>query len=143
MSKNIRSEHNANRKSNKNMNQYVNKSTLPKVFQISSGICGAITILFKIIGHTIITIIFGSLTVLCLFGYLVTYLIKSKADKDKDKEVKKQEHISEAVKAWKSVGQPVHYLDSLVGVSKEYKAEIYRKACLRHKLRKPKSNPYT
>jgi hypothetical protein len=123
------------------MNQYINKSTLPKVFQISGGICAGITAISKIIGHTHATIVFASLSVLCLFGYLVAYLIKSKSDQKKL--AAKQEHISEAEKAWKSVGQAVNYINGIVGVSKEYQAEIYREACLRHKLREPKSNPYT
>ncbi|WP_444905087.1 hypothetical protein ACJJIU_10360 [Microbulbifer sp. CnH-101-E] len=55
----------------------------------------------------------------------------------------KQNYIDEAVKAWKSKGQAIHYLDSLTSVTKEEKSEILVAAALRHKGREPKNNPYS
>lgn len=52
-----------------------------------------------------------------------------------------QQYIDSAVDAWKSQGTPEHYLKSL-DISIEEKANIYRAACIRHKKRKPKKNPY-
>ena len=58
-----------------------------------------------------------------------------------DSTLLKQKHIDAVVEAWKKYGTPEHYLASL-GVSNEEKAEIFRSACLRHKRREPKRNPY-
>ncbi len=54
----------------------------------------------------------------------------------------KQKYIDGAVEAWKKKGQAEHYLNSLTDISNELKAEIFRAACLRHKGREPKRNPY-
>ena len=54
----------------------------------------------------------------------------------------KQNYIDGAVEAWKKKGQAEHYLNSLTDVPNGLKAEIFRAACLRHKGREPKRNPY-
>ncbi len=54
----------------------------------------------------------------------------------------KQQYITEAVDAWKRVGQAEHYLNSLTDISDDLKADIFRSACLRHKGREPKRNPF-
>ena len=55
--------------------------------------------------------------------------------------VLKNQYIEGALEAWRRKGQPVDYLNSL-DVANETKAEIFRSACLRHKGREPKSNPF-
>lgn len=52
-----------------------------------------------------------------------------------------QRYIGAAVEEWKKKGTPVKYLDSLE-ISQEDKAKLFRRACLRHKGREPKKNPY-
>ena len=64
------------------------------------------------------------------------------AHKSDDPALLKQKYIDSAVEAWKKKGQAEHYLNSLTDISNELKAEIFRAACLRHKGREPKRNPY-
>ncbi|TBW54349.1 hypothetical protein EZI54_14670 [Marinobacter halodurans] len=56
--------------------------------------------------------------------------------------VLKNQYIEGALEAWKRKGQAVDYLNSLTNVTNETKAEIFRSACLRHKGREPKNNPF-
>ncbi|WP_138441811.1 hypothetical protein [Marinobacter alexandrii] len=56
--------------------------------------------------------------------------------------VLKNQYIEGALAAWKRKGQAVDYLNSLTDVTNETKAEILRSACLRHKGREPKNNPF-
>jgi len=52
-----------------------------------------------------------------------------------------QQYIDAAVDAWKKQGTAEHYLSSL-DIPNEEKANVFRAACLRHKKREPKRNPY-
>lgn len=52
-----------------------------------------------------------------------------------------QKYIDAAVEGWKREGTAEHYLNSLE-LPNEEKANIFRAACLRHKKREPKRNPY-
>ncbi len=50
-------------------------------------------------------------------------------------------YISAATDAWKKQGTAEHYLNSLEIPRKE-KEKIFRAACLRHKKKEPKINPF-
>lgn len=52
-----------------------------------------------------------------------------------------QQYIDASVKEWKKQGTAEHYLNSLE-IPNEEKAKIFQAACLRHKKRQPKRNPY-
>ena len=52
-----------------------------------------------------------------------------------------QQYIDAAVDAWKKQGTAEHYLNSL-DIAQEEKAKIFKAACLRHKKREPKRNPF-
>lgn len=52
-----------------------------------------------------------------------------------------QQYIDAAVESWKKQGTAEHYLNSLE-IPNDEKAKIFRAACLRHKKREPKRNPY-
>jgi hypothetical protein len=54
----------------------------------------------------------------------------------------KQNHVDAAVECWRLKGGPTRYIDSLLDSTQEEKAEIYHSACVRHKGRVPKQNPY-
>jgi len=53
----------------------------------------------------------------------------------------REQYVSAATNAWKTEGTAEHYLNSL-DIPNEEKAKIYRAACLRHKKREPKRNPF-
>ena len=55
--------------------------------------------------------------------------------------LQKQQRINAAVEAWKKQGTSEYYLKSLE-IPDEEKAQIFRAACIRHKKREPKRNPY-
>lgn len=78
--------------------------------------------------------------------------VKSKFEHDKVRPLKKsesfpqekilrEEYVSAATAAWKSEGTAEHYLRSL-DIPDEEKASIFVAACLRHKKREPKRNPF-
>lgn len=50
-------------------------------------------------------------------------------------------YVKAATDAWKKEGTAEHYLNSL-DIPREEKANIFRAACLRHKKREPKRNPF-
>lgn len=52
-----------------------------------------------------------------------------------------QQYIDSSVEAWKKQGTAEYYLNSL-DISQEEKAKIFKAACLRHKKREPKRNPF-
>lgn len=53
----------------------------------------------------------------------------------------REQYVSAATNAWKKEGTAEHYLNGLDIPNKE-KAEIFKAACLRHKKREPKRNPF-
>jgi hypothetical protein len=60
----------------------------------------------------------------------------------RDEALTMQQYIDAAVEAWRVKGTAVPYVDSLVGVTRDQKAQILRAASLRHKGREPKRNPF-
>ena len=60
----------------------------------------------------------------------------------RDEALTMQQYIDAAVESWRVKGTAVPYVDSLVGITREQKAQVLRAASLRHKGREPKRNPF-
>lgn len=63
------------------------------------------------------------------------------AQNENDATLITQQYIDAAVEAWKKQSTAEHYLNSLE-ITQEEKAKIFRAACVRHKKRESKRNPF-
>jgi len=66
-----------------------------------------------------------------------------KKSSSNDINLQKNKFIESAVEYWKRNGQPITYINSIPDISDKSKADIFHSACLRHKGRAPKHNPYS
>jgi len=59
-----------------------------------------------------------------------------------DQDLIMQKHLEEAIEEYRRSGSPVRAIDSYDDLTREEKATLYDKVCLRTKGRPGKSNPY-